>query len=197
MAKAKPELQQVKQLITENPWISNSKIIDTLNLESTMGEEKAVNYVKAVKRRMKASGELVECLAEAENDEERLEDINTLIKHRNGRMTKSAAYFLLLLNCYYRMRSKDDNINWTAIDNTYGLNDTLQNPFSTSEAIKICEVAMERYMDSLDEQKNEEAKKKGFPHAGLSYSPETLYFKLEIRDEELPLLKTIKKPEWY
>lgn len=199
MAKARPELEQVKTEITANPRSKAHEIAEKTGIIETMGYDSAVDYVRSVKKRMRKNGELAKAIENMETDidQQRLEDINKLIELRKGKMSKKAAYHLLLLNCYYRMRSKDDNTNWTAIDHTYELNDNLSSPFTRTEAIHICEIAMDRYMDSIDPKKTEEARSKGFPHAGFNYSPETLYFKLDVKETELPHLQTIKLPQWY
>ena len=195
MAKARPELEDVKQLILENPRMRAGHIAEKVGLVDDMGYDKAVDYVRSVKKRLRKSGSFEEAMMDPKlsQDEERLEDITKLIELRNGKMSKKAAYNLLLLNCYYRMRSKEDQINWTSIDHTYALNDSLQNPYSIHEAIRICEIAMEKYMDSRDEEKNKRARLRGLPNAGLNYSAENLYYKLEVTDEEAVHLKTIRK----
>lgn len=197
MGASRPELSVVKQTILKYPTISAVKIAELAGLIPKYGYEDATRYARRVRHRMQETGQLEVKLKTDTWDEVRLEDLKRLAEKRKGRMPKAAAYNLLLLNCYYRLRSKDDNINWTAIDNTYELNASLRNPFPTSEAIKICELATEKYMDSINEEKNEAARKKGHPNAGLNYSPTSLYYMLDIREDELPLLDIIKKPDWY
>lgn len=100
---------------------------------------------------------------------------------------------MLLLNCYYRLRSEDDDIHLMAIDDTYEKNAYLEIPLHMSDAIKLCEVALAQYVNSKDEQKNEAAKRKGYPGAGLNYTDERFIAKLEITEEELQHMESIEK----
>lgn len=100
---------------------------------------------------------------------------------------------MLLLNCYYRLRSEDDDIHLMAIDDTYEKNAYLENPLQMSEAIKICEVALAQYVNSKDEHRNEIAKKRGYPGAGLNYTDERFISKLEITEEELQHMESIER----
>lgn len=189
--KARKQLPMVLELLQQDPKMGNVKIAELTGLFDEMERESALDYVMSVKqneRRKQKKREQAEALAQEleakakEFNNSRIEDLKKLIDSRKGRMKRSAAYNLLLLNCYYRLKSQDDDIHWRAIDHTYEVNENLQYPFTTSEAIKICETAIDKYM------KNKE---------GIDYSPVSLYYMLDVREEELPILKTISKPDWY
>lgn len=196
MGKARPERELVINKILEDPYKKAFVIAKEIGLDKTMGDDdKATDYVRNVRRSIRKSGYLVEHSESLQaRDKERLEDIKTILKMRKGRIAKKELYYLMLLNCYYRLRSKDDDTHWTAIDTTYQINEEHDYPFSWGEAISICDIALAKYTDSIDEAKTAEAKKQGLPNAGLNYSDSTLYYKLGVRDKELPYLKTIKKP---
>lgn len=193
MGKARPEREAVEALIKDNRRRKAHEIAEAVGLIETLGYDRAVNYVKQVRRSMKKSGALPEEQNKYAPDEERLEDIETLFELRQGTMSPGAAYHMLLLFCYYRLRSQDDSIHIMAFDDTYEKNGQLENPFPLSIAVNIGEKALAQYMRSIDEEQNEAARAKGFPGAGLNYTSDTLRYKLEITDEELPHLKTITK----
>lgn len=187
----KPERDIVETSYMENPRRKAHEIAEEVGLIEAMGYDKAIAYVKSVKKSMKKKGQITAGALAA--DEDRLTDINTLFIRRRGKMSKGAAYFLLLLNCYYRLRSENDDVHMMAIDNTYEKNKNLAEPFSMKDAIHICDVAVAQYMYSTDEEKNQEAMKKGYPGAGLNYTDESFIEKLEIAEDELPHLISIKK----
>lgn len=193
MGKARPEREAVENLIKDNRRRKAHEIAETAGLIETMGYDKAVNYVKQVRRSMKRNGALPEETIKYAPDADRLGDIETLFELRQGTMSSGAAYHMLLLFCYYRLRSQDDSIHMMAFDDTYEKNSQLDKPFPMSTAINIGEKALAQYMRSIDKEQNEAAKAKGFPGAGLNYTSDTLRYKLEITDEELPHLKTIMK----
>ena len=99
---------------------------------------------------------------------------------------------MLMLNCYYRLRSEDYNTHWGAIDDTYAKNKALVEPLDMSIAIGICDVAMQKYTESNDEKQIEAAKKRGYTGAGLNYTSRSLIEKLAITDKELQHMKRIK-----
>ena len=193
MAKARPEREAVESLIKDNRRRKAHEIAEAVGLIETMGYDKAVNYVKQVRRSMKKSGALPEPENKYAPDEDRLADIETLFELRQGVMSKDAAYYMLLLFCYYRLRSQDYSIHIMAFDDTDEKNSLLENPMEAYSLLRLKEKALTLYMNSIDEEKNEAAKAKGFPGAGLNYTSDTLRYKLEITDEELPHLKTITK----
>ena len=82
-----------------------------------------------------------------------------------------------------------------AVFSTMDLNERLKTPLSFPEIERVCNLAQERGFDSLDEEKTTQAKKRGFVNAGLNYSSGSLYYKFDVKDEELPHLKTITKPQ--
>ena len=193
MGKKRPEREIVEKLLKENRGRKAHDIAEEAGLIAAMGYEKAVEYVKQVRKSMKRTGALPPDTAKYAPDVERLEDITRLFELRQGTMSKQAAKAMLLLNCYYRLRSEDDTIHMGAIDDTYAKNADLKEPLDMRKAIDICELALEKYMDSIDEQKNEAAIKHGFIGAGLNYTSESLIEKLEITEEELQHMKSIRR----
>lgn len=193
MSKRRPERDMVETAYLENSKRKAYEIAEEVGLIETMGYDKAVSYVKAIKKSMKNKGQIKGSALASDSD--RLIDVIKLFELRQGKMSKRAAYFILLMNCYYRLRSEDDNVHMMAIDETYDMNKNLEEPFPMITAIQICEGALAQYMNSIDEQKNEEAKKKGYPGAGLNYTDERFIEKLEITEEELQHMKSIRKDE--
>ena len=194
MARRRPERDQVEKLLLENRRRESSDIAEEVGLIETMGYNKAVDYVSNVKKSMKKAGKFPDEPYRYASDEARLEDITKLFELRKGKaIDEKVAYLMLLLNCYYRMRSEDDTIHWQAIDDTYAKNEELEEPLPMSTAIQLCEVALARYVRSKDEKEIERARKKGLPTAGFCYASETLIQKLAITDEELQHMKSIRK----
>lgn len=192
MGKRKPERELVERLILEDQHKQHHEIAEAAGLIETEGYDKAVAYVRQVKRSMRKSGILVQSDSYA-SDEERLEDITKLFELRHGIMSPRAAYFMLLLNCYYKFRSKDDTIHMRAIDDTYEKNAQLAEPFPMISAIQICDKALAQYMQSNDEERNKAARAKGYPGAGLNYKHDTLIAILEITEEEMQHMKSIRR----
>lgn len=193
MGKKRPERDIVEKLLKENRRRKAHDIAEEAGLIAAMGYEKAVEYVKQVRKAMKRSGELPPDTEKYAADVDRLEDITKLFEIRQGTMNKTVAQAMLLLNCYYRLRSEDDKIHMGAIDDTYAKNAELKNPLEMRIAIGICELALEKYMDSIDEEKNAAAIKHGFIGAGLNYTSESLIEKLEITEAELQHMKSIRR----
>lgn len=191
MGKKRPERDHVETELKTNPRRKAHEIAAEVGLIDSMGYDKAVDYVRRVKKSMRESGELK--VGAYATDEERLQDVTTLFELRKGKMPPNAAYMLLLLNCYYRFRSADDTIHMMAIDDTYEKNRQLDEPFAMIEAIHICDIALAQYMRSIDDEQNERARKRGFPGAGLNYSDESFIEKLGITEEELPHMISIKR----
>ena len=157
-------------------------------------EDKATDYVRRVKRSMKENGELPPERYKFASDEERLEDLQKLFELRKGKkIEERVANAMLLLNCYYRYRSEDGATHWGAIDDTYEKNKELVEPLELSKAIGICQLALLKYTESKDKAKNEAARKRGMPGAGLNYASETLIAKLAITEEELKHMKSIRR----
>lgn len=195
MANKRPERDMVEAAYLENAKRKAYEIAEEVGLIDAMGYDNAVSYVRKVKKQMRLKGQIT--VGAHATDEERLQDVTTLFELRQGKMSKSAAYYMLLLNCYLRFRSEDDSIHIRAIDDTYEKNAYLVNPFPVSEAIKICDVALAQYMYSKDEEKNEAAKRKGYPCAGINYTDERFIEKLEITEEELQHMTSIEGKEQY
>lgn len=191
MGKKRPERDMVESALLENRKRKAHEIASEVGLLEAMGYDEAIKYVRRVKKDMRKKG-IIQTGALA-TDADRLRDVTTLFELRQGKMSSGAAYFMLLLNCYYRLRSEDDDIHLMAIDDTYEKNAYLENPFPMSEAIRICEVALAQYVNSKDERRNEIAKKRGYPGAGLNYSDESFIEKLEITEEELQHLESIER----
>lgn len=194
MARKRPERDQVEKLLIENRRRKAHDIAEEVGLIETMGYDKAVDYVRNVRRSMKKAGKFPDEPHRFASDEERLEDITKLFELRKGKaIDEKVAYLMLMLNCYYRFRSEDYETHWRAIDDTYEKNQELVEPLPWSTAIHLCEVALARYTQSNDEKEIERAKRKGLPGAGFMYASETLIQKLAITDEELPHMKSIRK----
>lgn len=194
MARKRPERDQVEKLLLANRRRGAYDIAEEVGLVDTMGYDKAVDYVRNVRKSMRKAGKFPDEKYKFAPDEERLEDITKLFELRKGQaIDEKVAYLMLMLNCYYRFRSEDDDIHIMAIDDTYAKNQELEEPLPWSTAIQLCEVALARYMQSNDEKEIERAKRKGLPGAGFCYASETLIQKLAITDEELQHLKSIKK----
>lgn len=187
----RPERDLVEKAFTENRRRKAHEIAEEIGLIETMGYDKAISYVRSVKKSMLEKGMLKP--AHIASDEERLKDISTLFEIRKGKIESRTAYIMLLLNCYYRFRSQDDTIHMLAIDDTYEKNAQLKEPFPMPDAIRICDAALAQYMQSIDEDQNEAARKKGFPGAGLNYTDDSFIEKLSITDEELEHMISIEK----
>ena len=194
MARKRPERDLVEKLLLENRRRGAYDIAEEVGLIETIGYDKAVDYVRNVRKSMKKAGAFPDEPNRYASDEARLEDINKLFELRQGKaIEEKVAYLMLMLNCYYRFRSEDDDIHIMAIDDTYAKNQELEEPLPWSSAIHLCEVAMARYEQSIDEKEIERAKRKGLPYAGFCYASETLIEKLAITDEELQHMKSIKR----
>lgn len=193
MGKKRPEREIVEKLLQENRRRKAHDIAEEAGLIAAMGYEKAVEYVKQVRKAMKRNGLIAPDPDKYAADVDRLEDITRLFELRHGNMGKKAARTMLLLNCYYRLRSEDDKIHMGAIDDTYAKNAELKTPLDMRMAISICELALEKYMDSIDEEKNAAAIKHGFIGAGLNYTSESLISELQITEEELQHMKSIRR----
>ena len=193
MGRKRPERDQVERLLKTNRRRKAHDIAEEVGLVETMGYDKAVDYVRNVRRSMKKAGAFPEEKYKFASEADRLEDINKLFELRQGKeLDRRVAHAMLLLNCYYRLKSEDDAIHWGAIDDTYAKNKELVEPLEMHIAIGICELALLKYTESKDEAKIEAAKKRGFPGAGLNYTSSKLIEKLAITEEELQQMKSIK-----
>ena len=190
MGNKRPERETVEQALLLNSKRHAYEIAEEIGLTDTMGYDKAIAYVRQVKKSMKSKGQIT--LGHFAPDHERLQDIETLFKHRKGAMSPKTAYMILMLNCYYRLRSEDDSIHMGAIDDTYKKNAELKEPLPMLVAIQLCEAALAQYMQSIDEEKITAAMRKGLPGAGLNYTDPRFIEKLEITEDELPLKKSIE-----
>lgn len=190
MGNRRPERDLVEQALLQNHKRHAYEIADEIGITETMGYDKAVAYVKSVKKSMRDKGQIT--FGHFASDHERLQDIETLFENRQGVMSSKAAYMLLLLNCYYRLRSEDDSIHMGAIDDTYRKNAQLEEPLPMYTAIHICEIALAQYKQSIDEKRNASAQKRGLPGAGLNYTDPRFIEKLEITADEFALMKSIQ-----
>lgn len=172
------ERRTVEEFIKKDPDLKAYEIATELGLPT--------DYVRSVKRSMRRKGQISP--QRPATDAERLEDLTALFDKRRGKMSHKAATTMLMHNCYYRLRSQDDNIHARAIEDTYTINNSLRYPLPVTEAIRICEIALDHYMQSIDPELNEKALELGFPGAGLHYSDRTIKEKWEIKDHELPLI---------
>lgn len=191
MGKRRPERDVVEKLIKENKRRKAHDIAAEAGLVETMGYDKAVDYVRRVKKDMKEKGEIDP--TRIATDAERLQDLTTLFELRKGDIDPKVAYMMLLLNCYYRFRSEDDSVNMRAIDDTYEKNARMKEPFHILEAIKICDAALAQYMKSIDEEENKAAMKRGYPGAGLNYTDESFIERLAITEDELEHMISIER----
>lgn len=195
MGRRKPERDQVERLIKEDRRRKALDIAKETGLTASMGDDKAVDYVRRVRKEMRKSGDLPRKKYTHASDADRMADIDKLFELRHGKMKKKVAEAMLLLNCYYRLRSEDDDIHIMAIDDTYDKNRGLQNPLDMSQAIEICGDALKHYMESRDPEKDQAKKAMGYPGAGLNYSSKSLISLLEITEEELHHMISIRMDE--
>lgn len=188
----RPERDLVEKAYLENRRRKAHEIAEEVGLIEAMGYEKAVDYVRSVKKSMREKGQLKP--ARIAPDEERLADITTLFEIRKGKKIETkTAKMMLLLNCYYRFRSEDDIIHIGAIDDTYEKNVQLREPFPMFDAIEICNAALAQYMQSIDEDQNEAKRKRGFPGAGLNYTDNSFIETLKITESELEHMISIER----
>lgn len=196
MGRRRPERDLVEKLLQENRRRKAHDIAEEAGLIETMGYDKAVDYIRNVRKSMKKAGAFPPEENRFAPDSERLEDITKLFELRKGkRIGNKVAKIMLLLNCYYRLRSEDYATHMGAIDDTYEKNKALENPFDLSIAIGICELALTKYTESIDEEKIKYSISRGFPGAGMQYTSESLITKLEITEEELRHMKSIRRED--
>lgn len=195
MAKARPEREQVEQMLLSGKKRYMHEIAAEAGLIEALGYDKAVEYVKQVKKSLKKKGIEIppfRSISSYTGDEARLEDLETLFELRKGkRLAETTAYTMLFLNCYYRLRAQDYNIHIDAVKDTYRKNEQLKKPFTMAVAIEICEQALAKYTESIDESRNRHARKKGYPGAGLHYTDAAFIRRLGVTDDEMPFLKHI------
>ena len=176
--------EKIEKLLLKDPYQKAYDIAAEIGAAEDM--ERAVNYVRSVRRQMIRKGQIPP--SRQATDKERLEDLTALFEKRQGRMSRRAAGYVLLHNCYYRLRSQDDEIHSRAIEYTYDMNEKLLHPLPILEAIRICEIAVDTYMRSIDPEKNEKARRYGFQGAGLHYADRTIKDLWEVKEHELPLI---------
>lgn len=194
MGRRRPERDEVERLIKEDRRRKAHDIAQECGLVATMGYEKAVDYVRRVRKEMRKNGELPRKKYTYPSDADRMADIDKLFELRHGgKMSRKVARSMLTLNCYYRLRSEDYDTHIRAIDDTYAK--CREMGINMAAAIRICEFALERYSESRDDEMNRAAISLGFPGAGMNYSSQSLIDILEITEEELPHLISIKRED--
>ena len=195
MAKARPEREQVEQMLLSGQKRYMHEIAAEAGLIEALGYDKAVEYVKQVKKSLKKKGVEIPPFKSSScytGDAARLEDLETLFELRKGkRLAETTAYTMLFLNCYYRLRAQDFNIHIDAVKDTYRKNEQMKTPFTMAVAIEICKQALAKYTESIDEARNRHARKKGYPGAGLHYTDAAFIRRLGVTDDEMPFLKHI------
>lgn len=198
MAKARPERAEVERLLISGEKRHMHEIAAEVGLIESMGYDKAVDYVRQVKKSLRKQGIQLPSIVSTSStgDTERLEDLEALFDMRKGkRIAAHTAYTMLFLNCYYRLRAQDYDTHINAIRDTYERNEQLVKPFTMSVAIEICNQALAKYEESIDEHRNRIAKEKGYPGAGIHHSDASFIRRLHITREELPHLKHIRQSE--
>lgn len=178
-------------ILDHHEWRA-ARVASYLGLTDELGDA-AVEYVKGVRKKMRDDGDLImppEVPVYA-GAEERLADVLRLFEIRNYTMKKKAAQNMLLATCYWIMLLEG---NLKAVTDTMKLNDRLKRPLTFLEIERICNEAQDKGFEALDDEKNEAAKKLGFPGAGLNWTSDSLYHRFMVEDHELPYLKTIGKP---
>lgn len=182
-----PKRDIAVQTILEHPEWKASVVAEHIGLIEEMGSDKATEYIRQVKKSMRRKGQLAKkpTMREYVSEEGGLEDIKKLIEIRDYKMSKKAASAMLLMHCYWTFRLYG---NVKAVFSTMDLNEKLRTPLSFAEIEHICNLAQERGFNSIDDEKNAQAEKQGFVNAGLNYTKDSLYYKFEIKEEEIPLL---------
>lgn len=184
---------KVRKTILENYEWRAGKVAAFLGLTDEMGYEKATDYVRMVRKKMRADGDLIQPEEKPKyaEPEDRLADVLTLFELRNYNIRKKEAKNMLMAMCYWIMRLRG---NYAAVSETMDMNERLKRPLTFPEIEEICNVAQEYGFDAMNEIKNAAAIADGFPGAGLNWTSASLYYKFNIDDAELPHLKTIGKP---
>ena len=185
--------QLVRDAIMKNHTLRAGAIAKQLGLDEEMGYDKATDYIKGIRRKMREDGDLIPEIEKPTyaEPEERLADALKLFAMRKYNVNKKAASNMLLGMCYWTMVIAG---NVKAVCDTMDMNDRLKKPLSFPEVEKVCNNAQQLGFAAMDEKKNKEAIELGYPGAGLNWTSATLYHKFEVTEAELPHLKTIGKP---
>lgn len=185
--------QLVRDAIMKNHTLRAGAIAKQLGLDEEMGYDKATDYIKSIRRKMREDGDLIPEIEKPTyaEPEERLADVLKLFELRKYNVNKKAASNMLLGMCYWTMVTAG---NMKAVCDTMDMNDRLKKPLSFPEVEKVCNNAQQLGFAAMDEKKNKEAIALGYPGAGLNWTSATLYHKFEVTETELPHLKTIGKP---
>ena len=118
----------------------------------------------------------------------RLQDLDTLVRIRNGEMPQCREFALFLYRYWSCCFENDPR---TALSHTLEFNRTFAHPLSEREAVKATESAQKAYLAKSDKEANERAKAMGYPGAGYRISNAKLITWLGITEYEQQHLKTI------
>lgn len=118
----------------------------------------------------------------------RLQDLDTLVRIRNGEMPQCREFALFLYRYWSCCFENDPR---TALSHTLEFNRTFAHPLSEREAVRATESAQKAYLAKSDKEANERAKAMGYPGAGYRISNAKIISWLSITEEEQQHLKTI------
>lgn len=118
----------------------------------------------------------------------RLQDLDTLVRIRNGEMPQCREFALFLYRYWSCCFENDPR---TALSHTLEFNRTFAQPLPEREAVKATESAQKAYLAKSDKEANERAKAMGYPGAGYRISNAKLITWLGITELEQQSLKTI------
>ena len=121
----------------------------------------------------------------------RLQDLDTLVRIRNGEMPQCREFALFLYRYWSCCFENDPR---TALSHTLEFNRTFAHPLSEREAVRATESAQKAYLAKSDKEANERAKAMGYPGAGYRISNAKIISWLSITEEEQQHLKTIIGP---
>ena len=118
----------------------------------------------------------------------RLQDLDTLVRIRNGNMPQCREIALFLYRYWSCCFEQDPR---TALSHTLEFNKTFTHPLSEREAVRATESAQKAYLAKSDKEANDRAIAMGYPGAGYRISNAKLISWLGITEEEQTHLKTI------
>lgn len=118
----------------------------------------------------------------------RLQDLDTLVRIRNGEMPQCREIALFLYR-YWSCCFESDPA--AALSHTLEFNRTFAHPLTEREAVRATESAQKAYLAKSDKEANERAIAMGYPGAGYRISNAKLIEWLNITEEEQTHLKTI------
>ena len=167
---------EVRKTILENYEWRSGKVAAYLGLTDEMGYDKATDYVRMVRKKMRDNGDLImpEEKPKYADPADRLADVLTLFELRKYNVRKKEAKNMLLTMCYWTMLLKG---NYTAVSDTMDMNAKLKRSLPFQEIEEICNAAQEYGFEAMDEAKNALAIAEGFPGSGLNWTSDSLYYK--------------------